>query len=177
MSIYIFTSFIHLSICWLTLIVGSIFLSTLTGKRDLVGKKICFCLKSLPCFWNSYFNQYLWRSLSCCKHGSVALVNVHSWFSEHGNARVSPYCAQRKCRENSLPGWSDLLIHPALLDLRLTVQLLPIKVETQKKRGSPERRRRPPSYTHLMESGGTSGGRKWDALNETSLTIPAGPQR
>lgn len=38
-------------------------------------------------------------------------------------------------------GWSNLLIHSALLDLRLTVQLLPIKVETQKKRGNTERRK------------------------------------
>lgn len=92
------------------------------------------------------------------------------------NTQVSPYCAQRKCRENSLLGWSDLLIHSALLDLRLTVQLLPIKVETQKKRGNTERRRRRPlSYSPLMESGGTSPphrGRKWEAPNQTSFTIP-----
>lgn len=46
--------------------------------------------------------------------------------------RVSLHCSRRKCRENSLPGWSDSLIHSALLDLRLTVQLLPINVKTRR---------------------------------------------
>lgn len=60
--------------------------------------------------------------------------------------RVSSHCARRKCRENSLPGWSDSLIHSALLDLRLTVQLLPINVKTRRKREGTRRRgrRRPP---------------------------------
>lgn len=31
-----------------------------------------------------------------------------------------------------MPGWSDSLIHSALLDLRLTVQLLPINVKTRR---------------------------------------------
>lgn len=44
--------------------------------------------------------------------------------------RVSSYCPLRKFGENRFPGWSDSLIHCALLDLRLTVQLLPINMKT-----------------------------------------------
>lgn len=77
--------------------------------------------------------------------------------------RVSLHCSRRKCRENSLPGWSDSLIHSALLDLRLTVQLLPINVKTrrgqkkktkkkEKKRGgnAANRRRRTTTTTQSL---------------------------
>lgn len=142
----------------------------LTDKRDLVGEKVCFCVKYFPCFETATListcgaphpagNVTAWQRGSC----ECSFVVFGAW-----NTRVSPHCAQRKCRESSLLGWSDLLIHSALLDLRLTVQLLPIKVETQKKRGNTEKRRRKLlSYPHLVGSGGTSpphGGRKWEAL-------------
>lgn len=141
--IYVFTSFIHTFIHpfvdKMNMACGFKFSVKLTGKREE------FSWKKLICFfvWNasSVFetatlistcggpypaeNVTAWRCRSC----ECSFVVFRAW-----NSRVSPYCVQRKCRENSLLGWSDLLIHSALLDLRLTVQLLPIKVETQKKR-------------------------------------------
>lgn len=71
--------------------------------------------------------------------------------------RVSLHCSRRKCRENSLPGWSDSLIHSALLDLRLTVQLLPINVKTR--RGQKKRKRKKKrKEEETRRTGGEGGG-------------------
>ncbi|KAF3844878.1 hypothetical protein F7725_008041, partial [Dissostichus mawsoni] len=86
---------------------------------------------------------------SCGSRGALLLA----W-----QTRVSSHCPLRKCRENSFPGWSDSLIHSALLDLRLTVQLLPINVKTGEKKSSGKytEGRRPLSFTPQNSPGSAS---------------------
>lgn len=81
---------------------------------------------------STYGNIYPAANVAAGEHCSCEcpFIVFGAW-----QTRVSAHCALRKCRENSFPGWSDSLIHSALLDLRLTVQLLPINMKTRNNSG------------------------------------------
>lgn len=119
---------------------------------------ICYCLQYFTFFF--FFKEILIAAISynvaAGEHCSCecSFMVFGAW-----QTRVSSYCPLRKCGENRFPGWSDSLIHCALLDLRLTVQLLPINMKTHNNKKEEEEvggvqtgRRRPMSFLLLAQN-------------------------
>lgn len=79
---------------------------------------------------STYMEPFCCSNVAAGEHCSCegSFMVFRAW-----HTRVSALCPPRKCRERSFPGWSHSLIHSALLDLRLAVQLLPINVKTREK--------------------------------------------